>query len=231
MNELIAPQLPQQVELWQQTLNWQPTIAQQQQFQQLYELILTGNQQLNLTRITAPLEFWEKHLWDSLSGIAPFLSPAQTDTSSHWQAIDIGTGAGFPGLVVAIVRPDWQLTLIDSTRKKISWLESTVAELGLSNVRPIWGRAEELNQHPGYHQGFDLGLIRAVASADRCAAYSLPFLKPGGLAILYRGQWSASEQESLNPVLRRLGGKIESVQTWQTPLTHGDRHCLYLRKL
>ncbi|WP_338038670.1 16S rRNA (guanine(527)-N(7))-methyltransferase RsmG [Neosynechococcus sphagnicola] len=108
--------LPELPELWEITLGWQPTAHQQQQFQQIYEQILMGNQRLNLTRITDPLEFWEKHLWDSLQGVAPLLS--QPSVQPGLRVIDIGTGAGFPGLPVAIARPDATITLLDSTQKK-----------------------------------------------------------------------------------------------------------------
>ena len=132
-------------EVWQQTLDWQPSMLQWQRFQALYTQVLAANHQLNLTRITAPREFWEKHLWDSLYGIRPWLhhqsadltarSPSSTSIDQTWeqlitatevsqlQVMDIGTGAGFPGVPVAMVQPGWTLTLLDSTRKKIAFLE------------------------------------------------------------------------------------------------------------
>ena len=118
--------LPQMNELWQKTLNWQPDESQQQQFQRLYELIVEGNRSLNLTRITEPKEFWEKHLWDSLRGIVRLL-PANNSAGENpklpaesvQKVIDIGTGAGFPGLPIAIALPQLSVTLLDSTRKKL----------------------------------------------------------------------------------------------------------------
>ena len=118
--------LPQMNELWQKTLNWQPDESQQQQFQRLYELIVEGNRSLNLTRITEPIEFWEKHLWDSLRGIVRLL-PANNSAGENpklpaesvQKVIDIGTGAGFPGLPIAIALPQLSVTLLDSTRKKL----------------------------------------------------------------------------------------------------------------
>ena len=104
--------LPEMSSVWQKTLNWQPTVQQKQQFQKLYELIIVGNKKLNLTRITNPEEFWEKHLWDSLRGIKFIL-----ENQIHWQeekkVIDIGTGAGFPGFPVAITLPQYAVTLLD----------------------------------------------------------------------------------------------------------------------
>jgi 16S rRNA (guanine527-N7)-methyltransferase len=216
-------QLPDHFDLWRQTLDWQPTPQQQQQFQRLYELILEGNQRLNLTRITEPEDFWEKHLWDSLSGVALYL--VEPELAKAWTVIDIGTGGGFPGLPVAIARPDWQVTLLDSTHKKMAFLADLLPELGLQNVSLICDRAENLQSAQ-----FDLALIRAVGSGDRCAEYALPLLKPGGLAILYRGQWSKAETESLKPVVQKLESSIESIQSWQTPISQSSRHCLCLRK-
>ena len=223
------------VDIWQQTLNWQPDEKQQRQFQQLYELIVAGNRQLNLTRITEPSDFWEKHLWDSLRGIAPFLLNPLPITNyplpiTNPQVIDIGTGAGFPGVPCAIALPHCQVTLLDSTRKKIAFLDTLLAQLGLSNATTLLGRSEQINQQSQYRKNYDLALIRAVGSASVCAEYALPFLKNGGLAILYRGHWTDEETADLQPVLERLGGKLESIEAFSTPLSQSVRHCLYLRK-
>ena len=228
--------LPLMVDIWQQTLNWQPDEKQQEQFQQLYSSIVAGNRLLNLTRITEPLEFWEKHLWDSLRGIAPLLLNSLPITDyqlpiTNPQVIDIGTGAGFPGVPCAIACPHWQVTLLDSTRKKIAFLDSLLAQLGLPNAKTLIGRAEQINQQFQYRKHYDIALIRAVASASVCAEYALPFLKVGGLAILYRGHWTDEEASDLQPVIERLGGKLESIEALTTPLSQSVRHCLYLRKV
>ena len=227
--------LPLMVDIWQQTLNWQPDEKQQRQFQQLYELIVAGNRQLNLTRITEPSDFWEKHLWDSLRGIAPFLLNPLPITNyplpiTNPQVIDIGTGAGFPGVPCAIALPHCQVTLLDSTRKKIAFLDTLLAQLCLSNATTLLGRSEQINQQSQYRKNYDLALIRAVGSASVCAEYALPFLKNGGLAILYRGHWTDEETADLQPVIERLGGKLESIEAFSTPLSQSVRHCLYLRK-
>ncbi len=227
--------LPLMVDIWQQTLNWQPDEKQQRQFQQLYELIVAGNRQLNLTRITEPSDFWEKHLWDSLRGIAPFLLNPLPITHDQLpitnpQVIDIGTGAGFPGVPCAIALPHCQVTLLDSTRKKIAFLDTLLAQLCLSNATTLLGRSEQINQQSQYRKNYDLALIRAVGSASVCAEYALPFLKNGGLAILYRGHWTDEETADLQPVIERLGGKLESIEAFSTPLSQSVRHCLYLRK-
>lgn len=222
--------LPEMAEIWQETLNWQPTAQQQLQFQQLYELILEGNRQLNLTRITEPQEFWEKHLWDSLRGIAPqqqFISSLQEGAS----VIDIGTGAGFPGIPVAIAVPNCTITLLDSTRKKITFLEKILSELALDNAKTLVGRVEEIGQQRQHRQSYDIALIRAVGTASACAEYALPLVKQGGLAVIYRGNWTEEETTALQNAVNQLGGVIEAIAQFTTPLSTSVRHCLYLRKI
>jgi 16S rRNA (guanine527-N7)-methyltransferase len=225
MSEIEALTLPQMADLWQQTLSWQPDQAQNHLFQRLYEEILSGNRQLNLTRITTPEEFWEKHLWDSLRGVLPRLQ----SVTSPQSVIDIGTGAGFPGLPVAIAFPHYVVTLLDSTRKKINFLETVVANLGIDNATSLTGRAEAIAKQPQHRQAYDIALLRAVAPAPVCAQYALPLLKTGGLAILYRGHWTDEETEALNPAIEQLGGVIESIESFTTPISNSVRHCLYLR--
>ncbi|MDV2991828.1 MAG: Ribosomal RNA small subunit methyltransferase G [Chroococcidiopsis sp. SAG 2025] len=225
--------LPEMYEIWQQTLNWQPSIEQQAQFQQLYEAIVIGNQKLNLTRITAPDEFWEKHLWDSLRGIVSLLptnSVGAHSCASIQKIIDIGTGAGFPGIPVAIALPNAEVTLLDSTQKKVAFLNSLITEMSLQNARTLVGRAENINKQSQQSNNYDIALVRAVAAADVCANYALPFLKAEGLAVLYRGNWTQDEEKTLEATVKKLGGKIEDCENFTTPLSHGMRHCIYLRK-
>lgn len=222
--------LPEMAQIWQQTLNWQPTEQQQAQFQQLYELILAGNRQLNLTRISEPIEFWEKHLWDSLRGIAPhgqFLPSLEMGAS----VIDIGTGAGFPGIPVAIVAPSCEITLLDSTRKKITFIDQILTALALGNTKTLIGRAEEIGQQRQHRQVYDVAVIRAVGTACACAEYALPLVKEGGLAVIYRGNWTAQETTALQNAVNHLGGTIESIEQFTTPVSQSIRNCLYLRKI
>jgi len=218
--------LPEYKEIWQRTLDWCPSPEQQQQFEQLYQEILAGNRQLNLTRITDPEAFWEKHLWDSLRGITPL----NWETLGTAFIIDIGTGGGFPGLPCAIALPKAKITLLDATRKKIAYLNAVTRKLARSRVKAIAGRAEILGKEPDYHQQYDIALLRAVADATVCAQYAFPFLKTGGIAVLYRGRWSEEEAKALQLVLPKLGGKLETVETFATPLTESERNCLYLKK-
>ena len=217
--------LPNLDRIWKETIDWCPTEQQQLQLQSLYTAVITANQQLNLTRITEPEEFWEKHLWDSLRGVGDLINhPAAL------QVIDIGTGAGFPGLPLAIARTDWQMTLVDSTTKKIGFIESIASVLGLTNIHPLVSRIEDLGQQKQHRHQSDLALIRAVASANVCAEYALPLVKVGGTAILYRGNWTEAEADSLELAVNKLGGEITKIDRFTTPISNSIRHCIWLNK-
>ncbi|MBE9118146.1 16S rRNA (guanine(527)-N(7))-methyltransferase RsmG [Lusitaniella coriacea LEGE 07157] len=225
MTQSSLPALPNLDNLWQTTLGWQPTPEQTHLMERLYEEILEGNRQLNLTRITEPKEFWEKHLWDSLAGVF-----ARFPQDCALNVIDIGTGAGFPGLPHAIAHPTSSITLLDSTRKKIHFLDRLIADLGIANAIALLGRAEQIGRAPPHHQKYDLALLRAIGTASLCAQYALPFLKLGGTAILYRGRWSEQEQAELESGLHQWGGAIAAIEPLKLPLTQSTRHCIYIEK-
>lgn len=211
-------------QLHQDTLPWQPTPAQLRQLSELYAGIYSGNQRLNLTRITTPEDFWEKHIWDSLAAIAPDFVPTPAT-----KLIDVGTGGGFPAFPLAIAFPDWQITLLDSTRKKINFLNELSQQLQF-NAHGIAERAETIGHHPNHRAQYDLATVRAVGKAAICVEYALPLLKIGGLAILYRGQWTPTDTELLVQAIAQCGGSLENIRSFSTPLTQSQRTCLYIRK-
>lgn len=224
---------------WMQTLGWMPTDAQLEQFEQFYRLLLQANQSLNLTRITHHEDFWEKHLWDSLSGVRPWLSEG---SRAHWMSplielkavrtvIDIGTGGGFPGIPVAIACPDWHVSLLDSTQKKIASLTELIQQMDLTTVSTLCDRAERCGQQPDHRGHYDLALIRAVAAAPVCAEYAVPLIRDQGMAVLYRGHWDLQEEKALEQALEILGGELCQVQELKTPISQGDRHCVYVKKI
>ncbi len=221
-------QLPTFNDIWQDSLQWQPTQKQLEQWEKLYQEILLINRQINLTRITEPNDFWEKHLWDSLAGVIglDFLN-----YEDSLKVIDIGTGAGFPGLPISIIFPHWQLTLLDSTRKKINVIKLFLEALKLNNSQTVIGRAEDIGHIPEHRETYDLGLIRAVGQPSVCAEYVLPFLKVGGIGVLYRGNWQKDEEINLNHALKQLGGKLILVKQFETPLTKSMRHFIYVEKI
>ncbi|WP_448572236.1 16S rRNA (guanine(527)-N(7))-methyltransferase RsmG [Trichothermofontia sp.] len=223
--------------VWLSSLGWQPTPEQLQAFQALYQAVLVGNRQVNLTRITEPPDFWEKHLWDSLRGVVSFWPSASAGTSPiavslppTARVVDIGTGAGFPGLPIAIACPQWSMTLLDSTRKKLAFVASVRSALGLANVTPLVERVEAVGQRSDHREQYDLAVIRAVGPATVCAEYALPLVKVGGWAVLYRGEWTAIEAEALHQTSQQLGGSLVITERFHTPLSHSVRHLLYLRK-
>ena len=223
--------LPKMNEVWRSSLKWQPSEGQQQQFQKLYVEILKGNERFNLTRITERSDFWEKHLWDSIAGLVYLDLAKLVEQKKPLRAIDIGTGAGFPGIPVAILSQAIEVTLLDSIRKKITFLEDLINNLHLNNIKTLTGRAEDLGQDKRYRQSYDLALVRAVGRATVAAEYSLPLLKIGGLAILYRGHWQDKDTKALQNAATQLGGKLEGSENFTTPLTHSTRNCIYLRKI
>ncbi len=233
--DLIATQLPLMLEKWQSTTGWQPGATQLLQFQNFFDLVCLANKSLNLTRILEPVDFWEKHLWDSLQPVLtkPQLIKPQLNKSElpeAFQIIDLGTGGGFPGLPIAIAYPDWAVTVMDSTAKKISFIESGLATLELTNVKTVVDRTESLARNPLHREVYQLATIRAVAEAAVCAEYAVPFLAIGGTAILYRGRWSEAETVSLTIAVEQLGAKITEISAYTTPLSQGERHCIYIQK-
>jgi len=186
----------------------------------LYELVVAGNAQQNLTRLTTPADFWEKHLWDSLFPLAPF-------ANQPLHAIDVGTGAGFPGLPAAIAFPHWHVTLLDSTRKKITFVQEAIAALELTNAQGVWSRAESFRPP----KPANLVLLRAVTQPVPALTYALPLVGAGGRVLLYRGQWSAAEETELQRAGDRLGARIVAVQGFVTPLSQGQRHVVCCERL
>ncbi|NCO76387.1 MAG: 16S rRNA (guanine(527)-N(7))-methyltransferase RsmG [Cyanobacteria bacterium] len=215
--------LPTYEQLWQNTTNWTPSLEQLNLFQELYNEILAINKYLNLTRITTIEEFWEKNLWDSL---APILEYDLT----HKKIIDIGTGGGFPGLPIAITFAEAKLTLMDSTNKKIKFINDFSHKLKLKNIETLVNRVEIIGQDKKYRKQYDFALIRAVAEISVCLEYSLPLLKLGGIAILYRGNLSEEEKEITEKIAHQLGGKVTKIINKNTPIKNHIRHCIYIEK-
>lgn len=198
------------------------TITPEQEacFARLLELLLERNQQVNLTAITDPDEVAVKHFLDSLT-VELVWSPAAGE-----RAIDIGTGAGFPGLPLAIRHPDLRVTLNDSVRKKIAFLEEAIAALKLSNAEAVWGRAEELGQRLQYRGTYDIAMVRAVAHLAMLAEYALPLLRIGGRLIAMKGPNSLHEIAESARVLDIIGGAV--TETRRLTLPTGDERVLII---
>ncbi len=182
------------------------TERQLQQFVTYYETLMEWNQKMNLTAIEEPVEVAYKHFVDSacLLRVAPDLRGKAM--------IDIGTGAGFPGVPLKIMEPDLDLTLFDSLNKRIIFLQALCQKLQLEQVKAVHGRAEEFGIKPAYRQQYDLATARAVARMPVLLEICLPFVKKGGIFIALKGPELEQEIEESGNALRELGGKIVDVQ-------------------
>ena len=185
------------------------TQAQLAQFNIFKENLLDWNNRMNLTAITDEEGIWYKHFADSLT-ILPFLPAASEENPVR--VIDVGTGAGFPGLPVKIMRPDICLTMLDSLRKRIFFLEDTAARLGLCDVECIHARAEDLSKHNDHRAGYDIVTARAVAKLDKLCKWCLPFLKPDGLFLAMKGPNIKDEVKETESEIYKLGGKVADIQ-------------------
>lgn len=185
---------------------------QVRQFMAYLALLLEWNEKMNLTAITEEQEVVRKHFADSLS-----LCPAIG--ASALTVIDVGTGAGFPGLPLKIARPEIRLTLLDSLQKRIGFLEEVVTRLGLENVACVHSRAEDGGQNPAYREQFDLCVSRAVAALPVLLEYCLPFVKAGGTFVALKGPDAGAEAEESQAALEKLGGRLAEIRDVSIPGT------------
>jgi len=212
--------------LWQE-LGWEPSPEQLAQLLQLQEELRSWNSRVNLTRLVEGDDYWIAQVFDSLWPLRALLNAPQV---APLNAIDVGTGGGFPGLAVAIALPHSQLTLVDSVGRKTQAVQAMAAALGLGERVQLRCERVELTGRNGHCRGqFDLAMARAVAGAPVVAEYLVPLLKPDGQALLYRGQWGAADQQELEGALQLLRGEIESCQQRELPAGRGQRTALWLK--
>ncbi|MFM7235573.1 MAG: 16S rRNA (guanine(527)-N(7))-methyltransferase RsmG [Cyanobium sp.] len=215
--------------LW-ESLGWRPDARQLAQFSTLQEQLQQWNRRLNLTRLVQGDDYWIGQVYDSLwpwlpSLTAPGPAPAP-------QLIDVGTGGGFPGLALAIALPEAHLTLVDSVARKLEAVEAMARAVGLGDrITLRRERVERTGHHPDCRGAFDGAMARAVASAPVVAEYLVPLLRPGGQAVLYRGQWSEADQQDLERALEPLQARLETVERRELPAERGLRHALRVSPL
>lgn len=187
-------------------------------------LIAEWNERINLTNITEPEEIRIKHFLDSLSVLT---LPNLPENPS---VIDVGTGAGVPGVPLKIARPAWHVTLMDATRKKIDFLNRVIETLQLSDVRAVQMRAEEAGQHINHREKYDLVIARSVARMPTLAEYLLPLCKVGGLCIAMKGETVYAELEDSKVAFQTLGGELENVTEIHLPNVEHTHYLACIRK-
>lgn len=196
-----------------------------------YELVVEKNKVMNLTAITEEDEFISKHFVDSLSIIkAPDLKDELAQAKGI-KLIDVGTGAGFPGMVLKIVFPSLKITLFDSLKKRLNFLDEVVAELELKDIETLHGRAEDYGNNKLYREKYDICVSRAVANMSSLSEYCLPFVKPDGLFVAYKSGESHSEIREASKAIKILGGNTEDIQDFMLPDSDIERSIVSVRKI
>lgn len=203
------------------------SLKQKQQFFDYYDLLVKKNSVMNLTGITDFYEVMDKHFLDSIS-MCKAISLAEDST---YHLIDVGTGAGFPGIPLKIMFPNLKVTLLDSLLKRIKFLDEVVEKLGLQNVELIHGRAEDYGKLDVYRETYDIATSRAVANLSSLSEICLPFVKKDGVFISYKSEKLEDELESAEQVLALLGGKIETQESFILPKTDLFRNLLVIKKV
>lgn len=194
-------------------------------FNKYYELLYEWNKKINLTAITEPKDVAIKHMVDSLSCFKADLFKENTSL------IDVGTGAGFPGLPLKIFYPSLKLTLLDSLNKRVKFLQLVVDELGLKDVEVIHVRSEEAARNKKYREKFDLATARAVARLPIICEYCLPFVKDGGTFIALKGRQYEEEATQAQKAIKVLGGEIADIMPVKLPEIDDKRAVIYIKKI
>lgn len=208
-----------------ETLGIRLTDVQKRQFDRYYELLIEWNRVMNLTGITEYDEVNLKHFTDSLTIVRI------KDMENVSTLIDVGTGAGFPGIPIKIAFPYIKVTLLDSLNKRIKFLNQVVEELDLEDVVTLHGRAEDYAKKEEYREQFDLCASRAVANLSTLSEYCLPFIKKGGCFVSYKSADSDEEIQQSEKALDILGGKIEKVDKFVMPGSDMGRALVMIEKV
>lgn len=192
-------------------------------FMNYMNLLLEWNEKINLTAITQPDEVKLKHFVDSLT-VLKYINDDD-------KVIDIGTGAGFPGIPLKIMKGNTKITLLDSLNKRINFLNIVIETLNLRNIQAIHGRAEEIARNKLYREKYDVAVSRAVANLSTLTEYMLPFVKVGGKCICMKGANVNEELERAQNAIKELGGEIERVDNFYLSDNDNERNIIVIKKV
>ena len=205
-------------------LNIHPSDEQLVKFIMYYEMLIEKNKVMNLTAITEFNDVVEKHFLDSVSliQVKNFDDPIRV--------IDLGTGAGFPGIPLKIMFPNLKVTLMDSLNKRILFLQDVISKLKLDDITAVHGRAEEAGKNPLYREQYDLCVSRAVANISTLSEYCLPFVKIDGAFVSYKSADADEEISQAKKAIYLMGGEIEKIEKFKLPDSDFGRSFVLIKK-
>ncbi len=198
------------------------SVEQLEQFFVYMNLLIEWNKRVNLTAIIEPNEIILKHFIDSITILK--------DINDNSKVIDVGTGAGFPGIPLSIMNHTLKITLADSLNKRLIFLKEVINELDLKNVEIIHARAEDLGQSKKYRESFDIATSRAVANLSTLSEYLIPLVKKNGKVISMKAGEAQEEIDNARKAIKILGGKIEKIEEFKLPQTEMERTIVLIRK-
>lgn len=198
------------------------SVKQKEQFFEYMNLLIEWNEKMNLTAITDPEEIILKHFIDSITILK--------EIKDGSNVVDVGTGAGFPGIPLSIMNPTLRITLVDSLNKRLIFLQEVVNKLELKNITIIHARAEEFGQNKKYRESFDISTSRAVAKLSTLSEYLIPLVKVGGKVISMKAGGAQEEINSAKNAIHILGGKIERIDTFNLPQSDIGRTVIIINK-
>ncbi|KAK6924893.1 rRNA small subunit methyltransferase G [Dillenia turbinata] len=208
-------------------------LNQQRQIHLYVDTLLHWNQRMNLTAVTEESEVMERHVEDSLAIIPPIHNSYLSHCGNSFDnlsLVDVGSGAGLPGLILAIACPSWKVTLLESMNKRCMFLEHAVNRIGLPNVQVLRGRAESLGQQLGFREVFDVAVARAVAEMRVLAEYCLPLVRVGGLFVAAKGHDPQDEVRNAERSVQLLGASILQIYMVESHGPYGQRTAIVCLK-